>query len=216
MSIEHPHNNHNDIPQLLACTLLICLFRQNIFLKKNYPCTIFLCRQLIYTHIPRNIPGQIWFNPRTSVCVFNILCCFWLVGVACCQTHSKLLWPDIEYVYKISGKIKSSTNRLKQLGAQAREKSEKVINQNTFLVSYSAEIVGKGNSHQPKPCKCGFLSGRKDHMILPIFKKCWKQYSFSFVWKILKFFFIVLEKYCFWTIFSLNIFLCYQIFFWLY
>ena len=48
-----------------------------------------------------------------------------------------------------------STNRLKQLEAQAREKSEKVINQHTFLVSHSAEIVGKGNSHQPKSCKCG-------------------------------------------------------------
>ena len=34
-----------------------------------------------------------------------------------------------------------STNRLKQLGAQAREKSEKVINQHTFLVLESGVKV---------------------------------------------------------------------------
>ena len=58
----------------------------------------------------------------------------------------------------------SSTNRLKHLGVQAQEKSgdpKEVTNQHTSLVSYSAELVVKGNSHQvfnshqPKPCKCG-------------------------------------------------------------
>ena len=42
----------------------------------------------------------------------------------------------------------SSTNRLKHLGVQAREKSEEVINQHTSLVSHSSELVVKGNSHQ--------------------------------------------------------------------
>ena len=43
----------------------------------------------------------------------------------------------------------SSTNRLKHLGVQAQEKSEdpkEVTNQHTSLVSYSAELVVKGNS----------------------------------------------------------------------
>ena len=57
-----------------------------------------------------------------------------------------------------------STNRLIQLGAQAQEKGEKVINQNTFLVSHSAEIVGKGNSSQPKFCKCGFQFPNADSL----------------------------------------------------
>ena len=60
---------------------------------------------------------------------------------------------------------RSSTNSLKHLGVQAQEKSEdpkEVTNQHTSLVGYSAELVVKGNSHQvfnshqPKPCKCGF------------------------------------------------------------
>ena len=42
----------------------------------------------------------------------------------------------------------SSTNRLKHLGVQAREKSEEVINQHTSLVSHSADLVVKGNSYQ--------------------------------------------------------------------
>ena len=80
----------------------------------------------------------------------------------------------------------SSTNRLKHLGVQAREKSEEVTNQHTSLVSYSAELVVKGNSrqvfnsHQPKPCKCGlqqphnqsfqFISKKDERWIL-VFKK---------------------------------------------
>ena len=47
----------------------------------------------------------------------------------------------------------SPTNRLKHLWIKAQGKSKEVINQHTFLVSHSVELVGKGNSHQPKPCK---------------------------------------------------------------